>query len=425
MTKPGRNKMLNTVMMEKYFHSRGAILCNEGRFDEAVDTLHDAISIKEQPYTRYQLSQAYLGKGDPEKAFEEISHAIALTKGIPEYYYERKKLWLLKGDIEKARTDCEKAIRHDKNYERIREIHHAARIFHQSFLASTQERPISATRIRQKALREAIHDYNELRHAVGGTIETSTCTLPCPAYCCYFSGETITHGLTIGPWKLLAIRNFLKEERLPEKELLSKIALSEDERVSQLIPPHHMVREGDNTVVYFPARRKGALSDATLRSAPKDIHYKSLIWINKRARPCAFLHDKRCMIHDLGDEPSLPSCKEFLCMTGLIFIALDRLGAVSKRRVASRPFDDLNKIAIEALLIIVRELIEHSDLARLRKTMKTLLRKAIKGDEESNKKLVSSLLKQYSAVRDQHEYLFAVGKDKIKKAVDTLLSNGL
>ncbi len=56
----------------------GAILCNEGRFDEAVDTLCAAISIKEQPYTRYQLSQAYLGKEDPEKALEEISHAIAL-----------------------------------------------------------------------------------------------------------------------------------------------------------------------------------------------------------------------------------------------------------------------------------------------------------------------------------------------------------
>lgn len=424
MTKPGRSKMLNAIMMEKYLHSRGAILCNEGRFDEAVDTLCAAISIKEQPYTRYQLSQAYLGKEDPEKALEEISHAIALDKGIPEYYYERKKLWLLKGDIEKAQTDYKKAIRLDKNHERIKEIHEAARVFHQTFFSSTSERPINTERIRQKALCEAIHDYEELRYAVADNIETSTCTLPCPAYCCHFSGETITHGLSIGPWKLLAIRNFLKDERLPEKEFLSKIALSEDERVLQLIPPHHMVREGGNTVVYFPARRKGALSDVILRSAPKDIHYKSLIWINKRARPCAFLHDRLCMIHDLGDEPSLPSCKEFLCMTGLVFIVLDFLGAVSKGQVASRPFDDLNRIAVEALLIIARELKEHSDFAKLRKTMKTLLRKAIKGDEEGNKKLVRSLLKQYWAVRDQHEYLFAVRKDQIKKAVNTLFSNG-
>ena len=416
--------MLNAVMVEKYFHSRGAILCNEGRFDEAVDALYAAISVKEQPYSRYQLSQAYLGKGDPEKALEQISHAIALNKGIPEYYYKRKKLWLLKGDIEKARTDCEKAIGLDKNYERIKEIHHAAMVFRQTFFSSTREQPINTARIRQKALLEAIHDYKELRRAVGDTIETSTCTLSCPAYCCHFSGETITHGLSIGPWKLLAIRNFIKDEKLPEEEFLSKIAISEDERVLQLIPPHHLMRENDSTVVYFPARRKGALSDIILCSAPKDIHYKSLIWINKRARPCAFLHDSRCMIHDLGDEPSLPSCKEFLCMTGFVFIALDHLGAVSKGQLASRPFDDLNRIAIEALLIIARELLEHSDLARLRKTMKTLLRKAIKGDEEGNKKLVRSLLKQYSAARDQHEYLFAVRKDQIKKAVDTLFSNG-
>ncbi len=416
--------MLNAVMMEKYLHSRGAILCNEGRFDEAVDALYAAISVKEQPYSRYELSRAYLGKGDLEKALEHISHAIALKKSIPEYYNERKKLWLLKGDIEKARTDCEKAIGLDKNYERIKEILHAGSVFRQTFFARKREQPINTARIRQKALREAIHEYKELWCAVGDTMETSTCILPCPAYCCHFSGETITHGLSIGPWKLLAIRKFLKDEKLPEKEFLSKMAISEDERVLQLIPPHHMVRENGNTVVYFPARRREVLSEATLRSAPKDIHYSSLIWINKRARPCAFLQDKRCMIHDLGDEPSLSSCKEFLCMTGLVFIALDHFGMVSKGRVASRPFDDLNRIAIEALLIIARDLIEHPDLARLRKTMKTLLRKAIKGDEEGNKKLVRSLLKQYSAVRDQHEYLFAERKDKIKKAVDTLFSNG-
>jgi tetratricopeptide (TPR) repeat protein len=424
MTKPGRNKMLNAEMMEKYLHSQGANLCNEGRFDEAVDALYAAISVKDQPYSRYLLSRAYLGKGDLEKALEQISHAITLNKGIPEYYYERKKLWLLKGDNEKARTDCEKAIGLDKNYERINEIYHAARVFRQTFFAIASEQPINRSKIRQKALCEAIHDYRELRRTIGDTIEASTCTLPCPAYCCHFSGETITHGLSIGPWKLLAIRNFFKDQRLPEKEFLSKIAFSENESVLELIPPHHMVREGGSTVVYFPARRKGALSEATLRFAPKDIHYNSLIWINKRARPCAFLQDKRCMIHDLGGEPSLSSCKEFFCMTGLVFIALYHFGAVTKERVASRPFDDLNRIAIEALLIIARELLEHSDLARLRKTMKTLLRKAIKGDEEGNKKQVHSMLKQYSAVKDQHEYLFAERKDKIKKAIDALFSNG-
>ncbi len=85
----------------------------------------------------------------------------------------------------------------------------------------------------------------------------------------------------------------------------------------------------------------------------------------------------------------------------------------------------MNRIAVEALLIIARELKEHSEFAKLRKTMKTLLRKAIKGDEEGNKKLVRSLLKQYWAVRDQHKYLFCgVRKDQIKKAVNTLFSNG-
>jgi hypothetical protein len=112
------------------------------------------------------------------------------------------------------------------------------------------------------------------------------------------------------------------------------------------------------------------------------------------------------MIHDLGGEPGLPSCKEFLCMTGLVFVVLDHLGVVNKARVASMALEDLNQIAIEALLIIASELLEHPNLMKHRKTIKTLLKKAIKEDKEGNKNLVSSLLKRYSIVKDQYEYLF-------------------
>jgi hypothetical protein len=326
------------------------------------------------------------------------------------------------GDAKKARIDNEKMLKLDKHYIRIKEINHAARVLRRAFLTSTIHRPLDATRVRQRTLREAIDDYTQLQQAFPGNVENSTCTLPCPAYCCHFSGETITHGLSIGPWKLLAIRNFLKDKGLPEKDFLGKMTLSAEQHVSQLIPPHHTVREGDDLVVYFPARQKGSLSSATLHSVPKDVHYKSLVWINKRAKPCAFLHDRRCMIHDLGDEPGLPSCKEFLCMTGLVFVVLDHLGAVNKRRVTSIALEDLNKIAIEALRIITSELIEHPNLTKHRKTIKTLLQKAIKEDKEGNKNLVSSLLTRYSVVKDQYEYLFAVQKDKIRKAVEMLFS---
>ena len=420
MTKLVGKKALDLAMMEKYLHSQGAALCGEGRFDEAIGMLRDAISIEDQPYTRYQLSQAYLSKGDLEKAIEEVSRAIALNNCIPEYYYERKETWLLKGDVKKARIDNEKMLRLDKYYSHIRDIQHAARIFCQAFSTSTSDRPPDATRVRQRALREAIDAYTQLQNAFRCNVECSTCTMPCPAYCCHFSGETITHGLSIGPWKLLAIRNFLSDQKLAEKDFLRKMKLSGEPHVLQLIPPHHTVREGDDLVVYFPARHKGSLSSAILRSVPKDIHYKSLVWINKRAKPCAFLQDRRCMIHDLGDEPGLPSCKEFLCMTGFVFVVLDYLGMVNKERVASVALEKLNQIAVEALLIIASELLEHPNLAKHRKTMKTLLKKAIKEDKEGNKNLVSSSLKRYSVVKDRYEYLFAAQKEKIRKAVDTL-----
>lgn len=421
MTKLTRDKRLYMTMMEKYFHCRGAALCEEGRFDEAEVMLQDAISIEDQPYTRYQLSQAYLGKGDIDKALEEISRAIAFNNLIPEYYYERKKLWLLKGDGEKARIDDEKMLRLDRNYERIREILHAAKVFRQTFLSATRERTIDRTKIRQIRLREAIADYPKLHHLIGSNIEASTCILPCPAYCCYFSGETIFHGLSIGPWKLLAIRSYLKDHGLPEEKFFRKMALPEDERIVQLVPPHHVVRKGSNAFVYFPERQKGHLNSSLVCSLPKDTNYKSLVWINKKARPCAFLKDRRCMIHDLGDEPALPSCKDFLCMTGLVCIVLDRLGVVSKSRVTSMAFNDLTKIAVEALLIIVRELIEHSELTKQRKTMKILIRKAIKGNEEGNKKLIRVVLERYSRAKDQYKDLFASQMEKIRKEVDTKL----
>jgi tetratricopeptide (TPR) repeat protein len=418
MTKRVRNKTLDLAMVEKYLHSQGAALCGQGRFDEAIDILHDAVSIEDQPYSRYQLSQAYLEKGDLEKAIEEISRAIGLNNCIPEYYYERKEMWLLMGNIKKAQLDNEKMLKLDEHYIRIREIQHAAKVFRQSFLANTIHRPLNAKRVRQRALHEAIDDYTQLQQSFHSNIENSTCNLPCPAYCCHFCGETITHGLSIGPWKLLAIRNFLKDKGLPEKDFLSKMTLPAEQHVLQLIPPHHMVREGDDLVVYFPARHEGFLSSAILRSVPKDIYYKSLIWINKRAKPCAFLQDRRCMIHDLGDEPGLPSCKEFLCMTGLVFVILEHLGVVKKERFASMALEGLNEIAIEALLIIASELIEHPSLTKHRKTMKTLLQKAIKEDKEGNKNLVSSLIERYSIVEDQYKYLFAAQTDKIRKAVD-------
>jgi tetratricopeptide (TPR) repeat protein len=133
MKKRVKNKNLNTIMLEKYLHSQGAMLCEEGRFDEAVVMLHDAVSIEDQPYTRHQLSQLYLRRGDVDKALDEISRAITLNKNIPEYYYERKKMWLMKGDFENAQIDNEKMLKLDKHYNRIMEILNAVKAFRRIF----------------------------------------------------------------------------------------------------------------------------------------------------------------------------------------------------------------------------------------------------------------------------------------------------
>ncbi len=94
----------------------------------------------------------------------------------------------------------QKAIRLDKNHERIKgKQGEAARVFHQTFFSSTSERPINTERIRQKALCEAIHDYEELRYAVADTILQRARALSRVLHTAIISGETITHGSSIGP----------------------------------------------------------------------------------------------------------------------------------------------------------------------------------------------------------------------------------
>ena len=44
-----------TGLREKYLHSQGAALYDEGRFDEAIDFFERAIALDDQPYTRYHL----------------------------------------------------------------------------------------------------------------------------------------------------------------------------------------------------------------------------------------------------------------------------------------------------------------------------------------------------------------------------------
>jgi tetratricopeptide (TPR) repeat protein len=318
---------LDRAMEEKYCHSMGAALYEEGKFDEAIRFLEQALSLDEQPYTRCDLGLSCMAKNDLDRALKETTRAIQLCPGEAEYYYLRSAVWRRSGEHARRDADIEEAVRLDSNYGRVERIRAGA---------------------------------ERLRKAFGsGGPQVGSCIVPCPAYCCYFSHEPVVHGVCIGPWKLRAIRQFLREKGLDEAEFLERLLFSEEERHVRMIPPHFVVKEEGRKVVFFPKRRNKVLGRRLLHGLPRGREYRPLAWVTAKARPCAFLESGKCSVHDLGDEPALPACNEFFCLTGLVFLSLSRLGLISASEIRAKGMDELNRIAADTLFAVSDEL--HAD----------------------------------------------------------------
>jgi len=73
-------------MWEKYLHSEAAHPSRTGRFRDAVDLLYKAVTIDDQPYLHHDLSRAFRGLGELDKALDQITKAIALAALVPDYY---------------------------------------------------------------------------------------------------------------------------------------------------------------------------------------------------------------------------------------------------------------------------------------------------------------------------------------------------
>jgi tetratricopeptide (TPR) repeat protein len=310
-------------MKEKYLHSMGAHLCDGGKFDQAIRYFRRALAFRDESFTHYHLGLAYEGKGEHRKAAKAITRATELNPSVPEYYYERSLLWRKMGDEANASADLVKTLAIDANYGRIEEI-----------------------RVALKAVEKASED--------GSILECSCPVVSCPAYCCHFAGDLALHGVHIGAWKLRSIQAFLKDNGLPEEKNVEKMAYGGEKHLRMLIPPHYALRQGDKRFVYYPARGPHRIDRSLLKDLPKGRDYRTLAWITEDARPCAFLQEKRCMIHDTGDEAALEPCKQFLCLTGLVFVVLTNMGLIDEERISCKEMAELNGIALQALLLLAK-----------------------------------------------------------------------
>ncbi|MEI6153692.1 MAG: tetratricopeptide repeat protein [Deltaproteobacteria bacterium] len=306
-------------MMEKYLHSEGASLYEEKRFDEAIAFFQKAVELDDQPYSHYHLGLIHKERMEFDKALREITIAVRMSPSVPEYYYERGVVRQLKGDLNEATRDYKSAVEIDANYRRIALIRSGAAIVNQAFPDLAQRScPIST----------------------------------CPAYCCHFTGEPLRHGVYIGAGKLYAVRKFLSKKGLQEDSFMKRLPYNGEDHLSRLVPPNYILKEHGSRFIYYPGRKAHFLDRAAIKDLPKGRDYQTLMWINEKASPCAFLHEKQCSIHSVGDETGLDSCKQFFCMTGFIFLVLKHLGIVSETQFQSKTMRELNRIAVESLLIL-------------------------------------------------------------------------
>jgi tetratricopeptide (TPR) repeat protein len=410
--------MQPAYMLEKYYHSQGAFLLEEGRYDEAIDCFLKALALDERAYTRADLSRAYEANDEHDKAIAEMNRAIELEP-CARYFHERSALWMRKGENTRAARDHEASVELDENYGRLKEITSACEIVQQAW--NIDRAPLDFIAL----VGTANHELRALVDDLAGSLrlfsreeETFSCRLPCPAYCCHFSGEPVKHGVHIGPWKLFAIRKFLREQGLDEKPFLGRLPFTRDLARLRLIPPNFAVREGKRRFVYYPAVTSAVLDKRLLKDLPKGKNYRDLVWINEHARACSFLRDGKCTIHDIGEDPALGACKEFLCLTAFAFITLEALELVDIRDVRMKPMEELNRVAVEIILLLAR-LFEKEGRNRSKTSMTESVAAAIKCHNSGDPEGATGYTNRYNI--HKMDYLKALALDK--KTIADLLNS--
>jgi len=403
-------------LREKYYHSMGAALTEEGNLEEAVVFFQKAIDIRDTPYAWYGLARALSDAGDTAGAVGAMTRAIKLAPGVPEYYHERGILLKTLGRPDLADDDTKKAIGLDRNYERIDMIKWAARIVGQVFPGGLTVQTDGHVRSRElqgildRIKREAQH-REEVFH------KPSCPVAACPAYCCHFTGKLLLHGVTVGPWKLRNLRDHLSEKGHSGEDPLETFPLVHAEHSDSLFPPGDIMMQQGAACVTFPRQKDSVLGGDLARDIPRGQDYRTLMWIAENAKPCIFLADAKCSIYDVGGDPSLDSCASFLCMTGFVFVILKYLGLLDEEAAAAKTMAELNAIAVDALIVLARDVYGSEEARTCASEVARELACAIGEDRARNDAARDAAIEHYSLLKSRYdsliERLIAVAGRKI------------
>lgn len=411
MTHPSQADELN----EKYYHSMGAALTEEGNLEEAVVFFQKAIDIHDTPYAWYGLARALSDAGDTAGAVGAMTRAIKLAPGIPEYYHERGILLKALGRPDLADDDTKKAIDLDRNYERIDIIKWAARVVGQVFPGGSTQ---GDGEVRSRELQGILDRIKRGAQRMEDVFHKPSCPVAaCPAYCCHFTGKLLLHGVTVGPWKLRNLREHLSEKGPSGEDPLETFPLVQTEHSDSLFPPADIMMQQGAACVIFPRQKDSVLGGDLARDIPKGQDYRTLMWISENARPCIFLTDAKCSIYDVGGDPSLDSCASFLCMTGFVFVVLKYLGLLDEGAAAAKTMAELNAIAVEALIILARDVYGSEETQTCAREVAQELTCAIEEDRANNDASRDEAIERYCLLKSRHdsliERLIAAGRQKI------------
>jgi|GEM_PF-1349630 tetratricopeptide (TPR) repeat protein len=421
----GASPALHCVMREKFFHSRGAALYREGLFDEAIRCLRQAVLLDDRSYNRHYLGLACWGKGDVDGGIHEMGRAILQAPSVAEYYFVRSRMWRDKGNHARAFEDYAGSIVLDGHYRYIEQIRTGMAAVQDMFSGAEPGWATGGSSIQDRELAEIAGRLGQTRKEVRSALEDTSCPLPCPAYCCHFDNDTLVHGITLGPWKLQAIRRFLRDNGLAETDFLDRMAVTGEEYLVNLVPPQHVIRDGDRKYVYFPKRGGKRLERGHLDAVPKGRDYTDLLWTGAQARSCAFLTERGCMIYHAGDEPGLPACREFLCFTGLVFSLFSHLGLVEEPLVRKLDMMSLNDLAVEGVLVLAGSLCTQKDVHALQTFMDRTVAAAIDIDRGLIPGDLRQSITQYREAERQYEELWHRGLDAARARIRSYVTSAL
>lgn len=410
-------------LREKYYHSMASALASEGDLEEAVVFLQKAIDIRDTSYVWHSLAGVLKEAGDIAGAVGAMSKAIKLEPGVPEYYHQRGLLLAQLGRPDLASEDMQRAIAVDANYRRIDVITWAADTVGRAFCGEAVPGGIGKTGVRSGELALILEEFVLERERVSDAFRKPSCPVsPCPAYCCHFTGKLLKHGVTIGPWKLNALRGHFKERGIAEKDVLETFAVEQVEHAESLFAPQDIIKSSGARSVVFPRQGDNCLPAEQVRDIPKGRDYRTLMWIDGKARPCVFLDKGKCSIYDLGGEASLEPCSSFLCMTGFVFAVVRHLGFADEQMLAGKTMREMNGMAIEAVIILARDVYGSEEFTASEQAVLDGLRSAMDEDRCGSKAAVDEAIARYRLLDREHKALKNALMEKARKRITELFA---